>query len=213
MPIVVTTVAVGINHLQSALKALADDGSEGGKRGKRWMRNAMLKSGKSAFQIAIEASAQLAPVKTGLAARSLTSTNGIYYDQPRVNRSGRLAGSKYKQQYTIQSTLSSAFANSAQKDRKGRAKRYPFMLEVGVPSQKYERVSSKGVLHIVDRQAPRNVMAFQHRGLGATSTRVVRRWNRRMAFYLGLFAKSTYATLGGALRSYKRTGGKGRKWL
>lgn len=209
----VTTEWHGFHHLNDALKSMADDET----RGKKWMQHAFMKAGTDAFKPVVRASRKYAPSgKTGNTKRHLTQTRGYYNHAPKVGKSGRLNKSS-KNQYMIATTLSPRFdQDNKSKTWRGRSLRYPFMNEVGVPAQTYGRMSRAPYrnLHSVKRKAPRNQMAFMHKGLGTSANRVVGIWKKRMKFYVDLYAKTTYKTLRGATNNYIKTkGGGGNKWL
>ncbi len=206
MPFEVTTSAIGIKDTNKALENMADE------RGKKWKRDAFMKSGFESFQHAVRKSRANAPVgETGLTKRSITSTRGYYNKRIRTTSSGKIT-KRTRNEYSISTTLKNSFNAKAPKNRKGQAVRYPFMNEVGVPAQTYTRISKNGMLHSVTRKASRNPLLFQHRALGTTANKVVSTWNRKFSFYLDLYAKSTYATLRGAHSAFIRTGGVGSKW-
>jgi hypothetical protein len=202
MPFEVTTSAIGLKDTNKALKNMADE------RGKKWKRDAMMKSGFESFQHAVKKAKSNAPVgETGLTRRSITSTRGYYNKNVKVYKSGRIT-KKSRNEYTIGTTLKNTFNSRAPKNRKGQAVRYPFMNEVGVKAQTYVRISSKGNIHTVNRKAARKPLLFQHRALGQTANRVVSTWNRKFSFFIGLYAKSTYASLKSAHSAFIRAGGK-----
>ncbi|EDM66145.1 hypothetical protein PE36_00070 [Moritella sp. PE36] len=209
MPLQITSNAIGVDHLNKALKGMTDE------RGLNWKRTAMLRAGKDAFNVVNYAARNKSPFATGLTKRSLTLTKGIYNKiggkvSP-ISKSGKVKKGK-KQEYRIATTLKESFNDSAPEDRKGRPVRYPFMNEVGVAPQTYARVSTNGKLHLVKRKAPRKQLLFQHRALGQNADKVVSIWIRKMDYYLSFYAKSTYATLKSAERNFRRTGGQGNRW-
>ncbi|MFH4418135.1 hypothetical protein WKI02_07860 [Vibrio alginolyticus] len=209
----VNAIPINFDHLNEALKGMADHDT----RGKKWMKDAFMRAGTEAFKPVVRASRSFAPRgRTGNTKRYLTATRGYYNHEPKVGKSGKVNKSS-KNQYMIDTTLSPKFdqANRS-KTWRGKSLRYPFMNEVGVPSQTYGRMSREPYrnLHTVHRKAPRKAMAFMHRGLGTSANRVVNIWAKRMNFYIGLYAKTTYKSLRGARTNYINTrGGKGKKWL
>ncbi len=209
MPVDITSSAIGVSHLNDALKNMGD------ARGIKWKRAAMIRAGKDAFNVVNYSARSKSPFLTGLTRRSLTLTKGKYNkigaNTSPVTRTGRVKRGK-KSEYHIATTLKDSFKSKAPKDRKGRPVRYPFMNELGVEPRKYDRISKSGTLHKVNREASRKPILFQHRALGQNADRVVSVWVKKMDYYLGLYAKSTYKTLSGADRAFRRTGGRGRKW-
>lgn len=207
MPFEIQASALGIQDTINAIDKMAD------KRGRNWKRSAFLKSGYEAFKPAVRKARANASLfsNTGLTSRSLVSSKGRYNRNYKTTQSG-VTRKGYNHEYTIGTTLSPAFGQKAPKNRKGKVVRYPFMSEVGVPPQRYARISKDGNLHHVDRKASRSPQLFQHKALGATADKVVSTWGRNMNFYVGLFAKSEYATLRGAHNNFIKTGGKGKKW-
>lgn len=200
MPVTITSSAIGIKHLNEALSGLADE------RGQKWKRQAFLASGKKAFVQVVNKSSQLAPVKTGLLAGSITSTRGQWRNQPKRTK-------RFQYQYHIATTLSNSFNARAQTNRRGQPSRYPFMLEVGIRPQTYLRQSIRGVLHEVNRKAPRVPLLYMHRSLGMTATKVVDDFTGYLNTYVSFYSRSTYKTLAPAIKNFERTGGKGGKWL
>lgn len=209
MPLEISTSAIGIKHLNDALKGMTDE------RGQKWKRQALIKSGKAAFNIVGYAARNKSPFKTGLTKRSITiskpTINKIANIEKVFTKSGKLKKGK-KAEYHIGTTLKSSFNASAPKNRKGKPVRYPFMLEVGIEPQSYPRISKNGVLHTVHRTAARKPMLFQHKALGQNAHKVVSIWIKKMGYYLSFYTKSTYKTLSGAEKAFRRTGGKGKKW-
>ncbi|CAH7477302.1 conserved hypothetical protein [Vibrio chagasii] len=207
MAIEVKTSAIGISDTLKAIDDLAD-----GRDGKKWKRQAFLKSGREAFQHAISKAKANAPVgKTGLTRRSISSSLGTYNAKPKGKARGGVTAST-RNEYTIYSRLSAGFEQTKKRDRKGNAYRYPFMNEVGVPPKPYVRISKKGNLHTVTRKAARNPLLFQQRALQQTSGKVIGTFNRKLGFYLNLFTKSTYQSLQAAHSNFIKTGGQGSKW-
>lgn len=209
----VVAIPENFDHLNDALAGMADHET----RGKRWMKDAFMRSGTEAFKPVVRASRKYAPSgKTGNTKRHLTATRGFYNHEPKIGKSGKLNKSS-NNQYLIATTLSPRFdQDNKSKTWRGRSLRYPFMNEVGVPPQTYGRLSRAPYrnLHSVRREAPRKQMAFMHKGLGTSANRVVSIWKKRMKFYVDLYAKTTYKTLRGARNNYVKTkGGKGSKWL
>ncbi len=210
MPLEISSNAIGVSHLNEALKGLTDE------RGIKWKRTAMLKAGVDAFNVVRYSARSKSPFLSGLTKRSLTITKGKYNKISGVSKaftsSGKIRSGK-NVEYHIATTLKSSFDSSAPKNRKGKAVRYPFINEVGVPPSSYQRISKNGKLHTVRRTAERKPLLFQHKALGQNASRVVSIWVAKMSYYIGLYSKSTYKTLSSADKSFKRTGGSGKKWL
>ncbi len=202
MPLVVSTSAGGFKHLQKALYEMGDE------RGVKWKRSAMLKAGDIAFRPVVYGARALAPVKTGYLRRNLVASRARYNKNPdkAFGARGKLRKG-YKHEYTIGTTLKSSF----------KGPRYPFMLEVGVPSQTYERKAHTRLgkpvkATTVTRTAPRKPLLFQHRALGSNANKVVELWKSSMSYHIGLYSKSTFATLNKAIKSDRSTGRNRHNW-
>lgn len=213
MAVEISTIGVGFETLNKSLASMAG----GDERGRKWMRDSFMRTGREAFKHVVFAAKAKAPVgETGLLRRSLTMTRGYFNFDPSVGKRG--VNKRSRNMYKIQTTLSKDFDNqNKSRTWRGRSFRYPFAVEAGVKPQKYARFSPEPnrTLHIVNRKAPRNPQRYQHSALGAQAGRVVNVWAKRMGHYIGLYARTRYKTLRTASSAYIAGRGtpKGNKWI
>lgn len=186
-------IKMNSSYLFHALQNMQD------KEGKKWKRAAFSRAGSNAFKPVKQAIRARAPYLSGLTKRSI-GQRSKYNRMPSQATSSKPVTSKgFRHEYMIYNTLTPTFYRNAPKDKKGRAARYPFMQEVGIPAQTYTR--SDGTK--VKRTAQRKPLLFMHRGLAAAAPRAERTFKQDLGRFLNLYAKKQYSSLPKAIKSNK----------
>ncbi|WP_335919473.1 hypothetical protein [Shewanella algae] len=187
MPIRVTADVLGADHLIQSLANMADE------KGRKWKRQSFMKAGYKAFRPVVYKARNLAPRRTGKLRRNLDSTRGNY----NMTAKGKVRRGKHE--YHIATTLKKSWDD----------RRYPFMLEAGIPAGTYERKAyfRNGHLvrsHTYTRTRPYNAAAYQKRALSQSKTQVIRIFKTDLGKYIDKYAGTQYKTLKSALNADKR---------
>ncbi|NDO73070.1 hypothetical protein [Shewanella sp. SE1] len=187
MGIRVTADVLGAGHLIRSLANMADE------KGRKWKRQSFIKAGYRAFRPVVYKARNLAPRRTGKLRRNIESTRGNY------NMTAKGKVRKGKHEYHIATTLKKTWDD----------RRYPFMLEAGIPAGSWERKAHFRNGHLVKshtytRTRPYSADAFQSRALSQSKTQVVRIFKTDLGKYIDKYAGTQYKTLRSALNADKR---------